>query len=555
MFTKSKLNMAVKACAASMVTMGLVACGGADNPTLDTTKPVIEYGEVRFLQASPDAPKVKVAIGENGKEADAFLDNGFGDQKPFFAVPVGEDLSIVVTADIPGHYKIDPTTGNEGKFSKNADGELVVDNENGSFVDETAVLYKGTITVTEGSKQDIVLAGNVDMSGAITDTVAGSDGDFDYDLSTNALTATISDSVAGEITFGHFAITSQATSVDVYAVADCDSIVVGTNRIVSNLAYGSNVTVDAATLPSSYSEVCVTAAGNGTALFDSGSLTLSNGMWINAIDDTSTGTVAAGDIALAIQSGTSYSVAYDDDATSNLRVVHAARNLSSTIDAVIDATNFATNLAFDSASAYTGIAANTGSDDAPYTLDITNNGGATEYDKVTGLVLSPAQSQTVLVVDTKAESSTSAQVDTLLLSDSRRIVATEARLRLIHAAQDIATRTEGQSTLRTVDVFLFKDETAGDDSDDVDITEKKDNGVFKVAPLLKGVDFTNDSGQLSLEAGTYDLSVTTADSTDRATILSAQITVANGEIHTYVVTDTAGSTLSSVALDDATALQ
>ncbi|WP_396588944.1 DUF4397 domain-containing protein [Bermanella sp. R86510] len=529
MFTKRKLNVATKAIATSIAAAGLVACGGADNPTLDTTKPVINYGEVRMLNAVADSPNLTVTIGGDT----VFLGTQFGQAKPFFGTPVGEDLEIVIEASVPDHYRLDPSTGQPGLFKLNPDTQKQeLDPDGEKLLESSAVLYKDTITITEGSRQDIVVSGAVNVAN-INDTTV-EEGDTIYDLSTNALTVSVADTAAAGITVGHFANASSAVAVDVFASASEDCSAITEAPIVNALAYDATTVVAVDDLPEEYSAVCVRNDADNSLLYNTPVSALADGMWISAIDNTS-GVTGASALALTIQNGASASVVYDEDDGADIRAVNASQS-NDPVDVQLSGTSIgdgALEFATFTAGAANGpvnFASNTGADDVAYQLDIEDAATDSILEKpVTDIALADGQTMTAIAYDFEVDEVTKSGA--LLVSHDNRAVATEGRLRVIHAAKAGA-----------VDVYL----NIQDGGTSVDLTEAG------VEPSIAGFDTTDDTGYLSLEAGTYDLVVFEAGDEDRTTpLLSATITSAKGGIYTLVVTDDTATTVQAISLDDA----
>ena len=95
-------------------------------------------------------------------------------------------------------------------------------------------------------------------------------------------------------------------------------------------------------------------------------------------------------------------------------------------------------------------------------------------------------------------------IEPLLLTDSGRAVATEAQLRVLHAAP----------TAPAVDVYL----TTGSD-------------ISSATPVLKAVPFKADSGYLAVAAGDYQVTVTASG--DKSPVIGPlPVTLANGQVLT-----------------------
>jgi len=531
MFKKTELSVLTKLAATTIAASTLVACGGADNPTLDLTKPVIEYSELRVLNALPEGSTLTVKIGEEDEEEAVFIDLNYGDAKPYFAVPVGTGQNVIVEATMPGVYKFDPVDGVVKTWSKDAEGNYVVDAVDGDLVatSSSAVIYKGTMDFAVDEKQDLVLHGTLTV-GNILDTVQDPDSTatpapFIYDLTTNAATAFVQDSAAEGITFGHFAVGAQGTNVDIYASADCDAIT--ETALVTNLAYGATATALVTDLPADYEEICITANGNTTALFDSGSVTLAEGMWINAIDNTS-GITGASALQVAVQNGALYSLIANETDEAQIRILNPS---NATVDVTYGPVSEAAIASNDSV-AYQAIDSNTGASEVAYNVDVRETGAATPSTSESGVLVADGQSFTVVAYSaTVAE--TEKVVSTTIADDSRSI-ATEARVRILLAGLD-----------SHVDMFI-NDQT---NSVDIEVTAPDEEGVeqYTVAPTISGVKSFAEK-ELSLAAGTYDVIITAAATEDRSvTLFSGTITVNLGDVNEYLVDDS-GASLTFTAL-------
>ncbi len=533
MLKKSKMSLLVKAASVTAFTTGLIACG-ADNPTLDPSKATVEYSELRILNALPGAPTLSISIGAADAEAESFRDIAYGDAKPFFAVEAGATLNVIVTASVPGVYALDPADGTVGLFD--ADGDIAVGGDT-MIASATAVLYKGTMTFTADAKQDLVLSGALTVGNVLDTAIATGDTTFSYDLTTNAIaTPTVAASDAtGGITLGNFS----SAAVDVYATATCATLVAGDK--IADLAVGASVVVDPTTLAGTAAEVCIAADGGGVATFDSGSLTLAADDWVNVLDNTN-GITGASAQSLSVQSGANYSLITDETDEAELRIVHAVEsNNAGTLDVTYGPVS-ANNVAFEGVVAYQAIASNNASGDVAYTSTVTVTGAGTAEETLTGLTVVDGESRTVVAYDTADG------IVTATLSDDRRSIDTEARVRFV------------QGSLAEAEVNIYVVLTA----DVADITEVDTDGEFVLGATLTMA--TAADNELSLAAGAYTYVITTpavdevtdvttgavttaAVAEDRATPLHTGIfTVVLGDIVEHVITDTAGTTLNVVTL-------
>ena len=582
MFNKSKLSLLIKAVSVTALSTGLIACGGADNPPLDPTKPVVEYSELRVLNAIPDAPKLSITIGVEGQEAqeatdttpaipaiedtqeEVFWDLDYGDTKPFFAVPAGTDLTVTVYAEMPGVYKFDPETGVVVKWAKNPAADpkdpsydknapaLIVDNVNGKRIIETStvILYKGVMDFAVGAKQDFVLSGALANGGldvakildtAIDTTKDPENTDYSYNLTSNAVKAAVAISDTTGITFGNFTSSLATNPIDIYVVPDCSSI--SGTPLVDALAAGDSISVALPTAPTApnVNELCITQNGNTTAIFDYGDFVPVEGMWVNAIDNTN-GIAGESEMSLAVQNGASYRVVASRGDDAEFRVINAAKTNDGTgIDMTLGGVNIAAGLGFANASVATAVTSGTG-----FVSQLNETGSATIVETNTGIAVSDGQTSTVLAYNVKTD------IETVTLTDDRRSVASEARVRFI----------QGSKAFDNVNIYVL-DQADGVAFDDLVDPDEAESGYI-ASPVLTAA--TKDDISLSLAPGTYQLAITKAavaavidedDGTEispavaedrTAPIINTTFTVALGDVSELVVIDATATTAQVVTL-------
>ncbi len=112
-----------------------------------------------------------------------------------------------------------------------------------------------------------------------------------------------------------------------------------------------------------------------------------------------------------------------------------------------------------------------------------------------------------------------------MLSDDRRRVATQAKVRILHAAPSAGA----------VDLFVLAPGAS----------------LATASPAFTDVAFKADTGYVSLAAGSYDV-VVTPTGTRMPAIGPARITVANGGVYTLAARDAVGggAPLGVILLDD-----
>jgi hypothetical protein len=264
------------------------------------------------------------------------------------------------------------------------------------------------------------------------------------------------------------------------------------------------------TVPAGSYRIRVTLAGDDTVVFDSGAtgLPLASGsdLLITAIANTGPG---AAPIALLVDNGSGSSVIRDAATPAALKVVHAAPTVG---DAEVFVSSASLSLAdvelIDSIgyldvipSASTSVEVVAAAD---YQVKVAQNntGAGAALIDVAGIGLNAGQAYTVIA----SGGSNGEAAQLLLTADDNRAIATEARVKVIHAAPDAGV----------VDVYVNAAGTVTD--------QQILNG--DVTPALADFAFADITGYLSLAAGDYDVRVVAADGTLIA--IDTTVTLTNG---------------------------
>lgn len=260
-------------------------------------------------------------------------------------------------------------------------------------------------------------------------------------------------------------------------------------------------------------QIRVTAAGDPSAVvFDSGTVTLADGddLTIAAVPNTSGG---GAPISLVALNGVGSLVLLDANTPTSLQVIHASPDAPA-VDIVVDGGVLVPGLAFPQATGFVEVPGST------YSVSVTvaGNPGAIAIGPV-DLDLVAGERYSIFAVGQLAA------IEPLILTDDPRRVATNAKVRIVHASP----------TAADVDIYVT---AVGAD-------------INVEAPTLENIPFKANTGFLALPAGDYDVTVTPTG-TKTAAIGPATISVSDGGVYTAVARDPLpGSTeFGLIVLDD-----
>lgn len=295
---------------------------------------------------------------------------------------------------------------------------------------------------------------------------------------------------------------ASAPGVDVY-VTTPGALLDGTAPTGS---FEFKATIGPAELAAGDYQIRVTAAGetdpDNNVLFDSGTITLNDGddLFLAAVPNTAGG---AAPISLVALNGSASLEILDSATPASLRVFHTSPDAPD-VDVVANddfAMPLISSLAFPDFVGYVGVPA------ADYNVKVTPAGNSGVIVIDADLTLAAGQAYDVLAVDTLA------MIEAQVLNDDPRPVATNAKVRIVHASP----------TAQDVDIYVVAPAT---DINDVD-------------PTLAAVPFKANTGYIALPAGMYDVVVTPAGS-KTAAIGPATFDFMNGDVVTVVARDAAG---------------
>jgi len=252
----------------------------------------------------------------------------------------------------------------------------------------------------------------------------------------------------------------------------------------------------------------------GTVVFDSGTVALPlSDLLIVAVDNTGPGTAPIS--LLVADNGLGTFEILDQATPTQFRVIHASPD-APPVDVIVndDFDNpLLESVAYPAFSDFIEVPADT------YNVKVTaeNNPGAIVIDA--DLMLEAGRQYSVYATDVLAN------ITPFVLVDDTRPVITEAKVRIVHLAPGAGL----------VDLYVT--------APGADITG--------LAPTFAGVDFQDETGYVSLAAGSYDVTVTVAG-TKTVAIGPAPIMVAAGGVYTVAARDAAGggAPFGLILLDD-----
>ena len=272
----------------------------------------------------------------------------------------------------------------------------------------------------------------------------------------------------------------------------------------------------AATIPAGDYQIRVTPANKTSpVLFDSGTVTLSGGSDLVVAALQNTGPGASPITLLAIPPSGATLHLLDRATPARVRVVHASPDAPAVQVIVND--NFAAplvpTLAFPNFTLFVEVPG------AAYNLKVTpvGNNGLIAIDA--NVTLAAGSEYSVYAVGPLSS------IGPLVLTDDRRPVATQARVRIVHASPAAGN----------VDLYVVAPGTS----------------LAAAMPAFTNVPFKAETGYVDLVAGHYEVSVTPTGS-KTAAIGPLAITVVNGGVYTVAARDAVGGgvPLSVITLDD-----
>ncbi|MDJ0905806.1 MAG: DUF4397 domain-containing protein [Woeseiaceae bacterium] len=284
--------------------------------------------------------------------------------------------------------------------------------------------------------------------------------------------------------------------VDVYVDAYSEpNAAIGTSAPFS---FDFRGTIGPAELAPGDYQIRVTLAGDlDTVVYDSGRVPLAAGddLTLAAVPNVDGGPAAVSLVALTGSGSAEFA---DVNVPTGLRIGHLSPDTPE-VDVVVDGNIFLGNVPYPAVTDIGALPA------ATYNVAVqaTINPGTFPIGPV-DLDLEAGTWYTVLAVDFLAN------IEPLILSDDGRSVATNAKVRIVHASP----------TAQDVDIYVV---APGTDINTVD-------------PTLSAVPFKANTGYLALPEGDYEVTVTPTG-TKTAAIGPAAISIANGGVYTAIARD------------------
>jgi hypothetical protein len=287
-----------------------------------------------------------------------------------------------------------------------------------------------------------------------------------------------------------------APAVDVYVTApDAD---LAASAPVGSFAFKE--TIGPAEVSAGDYQIRVTPAGDPAAvLYDSGTLTLVAGddFTIAAVPDTNATAITSPITLVALTGGGSVELR-DVNSVTGLRVGHLSPDTPN-VDVVVNGEVYLADVPFPAVTDIAPLPADTYN----VAVQAAGNPGVVPIGPV-DLTLEAGTWYSVLAVDYFNA------IEPLILTDDARPVATNAKVRIVHASP----------TAQDVDIYVTAPEA----------------GIAEVDPTLSAVPFKANTGYLALPAGDYDVTVTLPGTKDIA-IGPATISIADGGVYTAIARD------------------
>lgn len=290
---------------------------------------------------------------------------------------------------------------------------------------------------------------------------------------------------------------SAAPTVDIYVTAPNTDIETEQASLTASFTDASGLLE----LPAGDYQIRITPTGTKDVVFDSGMLSLSQGeeYLVAATNNVGTG---ASPVTLLAMTDTSVAKVWDVNTGADLRVVHAISDAPAVDVLLADGNVLKDALAFPNARGYLNVAAQS------YTLDVVADAdnSVVAIDDAT-VMLMTGSSYTAIANNTLS----SADLD--ILVDNPRSVATEAKVRIVHASPAAGN----------VDIYVTTDGVI-------------DGNTPNFANVPFSADAIAETGYVSLTPGQYFVTVTVAG-TSNAAIETGALTLEAGGVYYAIARD------------------
>ncbi len=387
------------------------------------------------------------------------------------------------------------------------------------------VLLNGDATLTEvdykgGSGFDLLNAGTYDVtvdaitpSGDVTvitvpDAVLSADTEYSVLaigkvanntleplVIANPLTAVPSGQARAQVVHG----APDAPAVSVYVTAPGADLAAAT--ALGTFSFGDEL--GPVEVPAGNYQIRVTLAGDpASVVFDAGTVALAGGadLLLVAVANTTTGPAP---ISLLVNDGSTQAELLDVGTPADVRAGHLSPDAPA-VDVIVN-DDFESPL-FNAAT-YPALTAYESVAPATYNIKVVDDDTQALTVINVNQALAAGTSYSVLAVGPLAT------IEPLVLTDDRRSIATEARVRIVH----------GSPSAGNVDIYVAAPGTS----------------IDGINPSFPNVAFKANTGYVGLTAGTYEVSVTPAGAKTPVAIF-ATLPLANGDVFTVIARDATG---------------
>jgi len=256
-------------------------------------------------------------------------------------------------------------------------------------------------------------------------------------------------------------------------------------------------------VPAGSYQIRVTLANNPAAVvYDAGTVALAAGadLLLVAVANTTTGSAP---ISLLVNDGDTQSELLDVETPADVRAGHLSPDAPA-VDVI--ANDDLANPVFNAVT-YPSLTSYASVPPATYNVKVVADANQSVTVIEADLAVVAGQSYSVLAVGLLMD------IEPLVLTDDRRSIATEARVRIVH----------GSPSAGNVDIYV-----AAPDTD-----------ISTISPTFANVPFKANTGYVGLTAATYEVSVTPAGAKSPVAI-SATLPLENGDIFTAIARDATG---------------